>query len=106
VFCDLVIASETIEKGLEEMTYKSYLGNLLVNALEDRHLLLPADRWVRNDFRLVFKNKGSFDNEVDNAGHHADTFDATKLALHALTRAGGPAWVMPGPCGRPPGSTQ
>ncbi len=77
----LFIAGEKADYKAEEMSCKQYAGSLLVNALEDGMVLLPPDRWVREDFRLVRKEKGSFNNEVDSSGNHADTFDAVKLAL-------------------------
>lgn len=79
----LYVAGEKADYKTEEMNCKQYAGSLLVNALEDGMVLLPPDRWVREDFRLVKKFKGSFDNEVDSSGNHGDTFDATKLALWA-----------------------
>jgi hypothetical protein len=79
---ELVVSSENITVGLVEMPVKTYLGNLLVNALDDAQIALPAAREVRQDFRLVRKVRGRFDNEVDGSGNHGDTFDSTKLALH------------------------
>lgn len=83
-FCtvELVVSSEKIAIGSVEMPVKTYLGNLVVNALDDCQLALPPDRRVRVDFRLVRKVRGGFDNEVDGSGNHGDTFDSTKLALH------------------------
>ncbi len=87
---ELVVSSENITVGTVEMPVKTYLGNLVVNALDDGKLALPADRVVRQDFRLVRKVRGRFDNEVDGSGNHGDTFDSTKLALHGwLTPAAG-----------------
>jgi len=91
-FCsiELVVSSENITVGLVEMPKKTYLGNLVVNALDDGKLVLPPDRWVRQDFRLVRKVRGGFDNEVDGSGNHGDSFDSTKLSLHGwLTPATG-----------------
>lgn len=85
VFCpvEIIVSGETIREGMEEMDTKTFLGSKLVNALDDGRLALPADRAVRTDFRLVRKVAGRFDAEVDGSGNHADTFDSTKLALHA-----------------------
>lgn len=88
---DLIVSSEATEYLGEKMTYKQYLGNLLVNTLEDGHLFLPDEPWVRNDFRQVQRAKGSFLAEPDEAGNHADGFDAVKLSLHGLIASGGPA---------------
>ena len=84
---ELVISSENITVGTVEMPMKTYLGNLVVNALDDTKLVLPAERWVRVDFRLVRKVRGGFDNEVDGSGNHGDSFDSTKLSLHGWLTA-------------------
>jgi hypothetical protein len=84
---ELVVSSENITVGMVELPTKTYLGNLLVNALDDAQLALPADRWVRQDFRLVRKVSGRFDTEVDASGNHGDSFDSTKLALHGWVAA-------------------
>ncbi len=72
------------------MNYKTLLGNLLVNAMEEGQVALPESRYVKDDYRLVKRDKGSFRTEVDNQGRHGDTFDSDKLALHGLQRLGGP----------------
>jgi hypothetical protein len=87
---DLVIASEATEFMGERMTMKNYLGNQLANLLDDARLALPAERWIKDDFRLVKKERGGFTNELDSSGNHGDTFDAVKLALHGLISPGGP----------------
>jgi len=87
---ELVVGSETTQRpGMEEpLTMKQYLGGLLVGELDDNHLLLPPERYVREDWRLVRKERGQFVCEPDVDGKHGDTFDAAKLALHALTGSG------------------
>ena len=80
----LIVNSERTEYLGESMTYKTYLGNLAVNAIEDRQAALPPDKAVKDDFRLVRRFKGGFDNMLDNAGHHGDTFDAFKNSIHGL----------------------
>ena len=80
----LVVNSERTEYLGESITFKSYLGNLVVNAIEDRMLALPPEKDVRDDFRLVRRFRGGFDNMLDNAGHHGDTFDSTKNALYGF----------------------
>lgn len=81
---ELIVNSERTEHLGESMTMKTYLGNIIVNAIDDRTVALPPDKAVKDDFRLVRRMKGGFDNQLDNAGHHGDTFDATKNALHGL----------------------
>lgn len=86
---ELVVASETVEApGAEPMTMKQYLGGLLVGELDDNHVLLPPERYVKEDFRLVKKEKGEFVCEPDAQGRHGDTFDAVKLANYALSGTG------------------
>lgn len=89
---ELVIASETIQRPgePEPITMKQYLGGLLVGELDDNHLWLPPERYIREDWRLVKKEKGAFVCEPDVDGKHGDTFDASKLGVHALSRIGGP----------------
>lgn len=86
----LVVSSEaTLYRG-EKMLFKTYLGNLYANAYDDSAIAIPPDRWLKDDRRLAKRVKGSFDNELDSAGNHGDTFDSGKLALYALTGSGGP----------------
>lgn len=81
---ELVVNSERTEYLGESMTFKTYLGNLAVNAIEDRQAALPPDKELKDDFRLVRRFKGGFDNMLDGAGHHGDTFDAFKNSIHGL----------------------
>lgn len=88
---ELVIGSETIEVPgqPEPITMKQYLGGLLVSELDDNHLTLPPERYLREDWRLVKKEKGQFVCDPDVDGKHGDTFDGTKLAKRALVSTGG-----------------
>lgn len=87
---ELVIASETIEMpGGESITRKQFLGAQYVAELEDNHLTLPPERYLKEDHRLVKREKGSFVCEADNQGRHGDTFDSNKLAVQALVVRGG-----------------
>lgn len=88
---ELVVASEKTEYLGEEMNFKVYTGNLLVNTCEDNRLAVPNEIWVRNDIRSVQREKGSFETPVGEDGGHGDCFDAVKLSLHALISGGGPA---------------
>jgi hypothetical protein len=86
---DLVIASESIERpGEEPITMKSYLGAELVAILDDNKLTLPPERYIKEDFRLVKRDRGTFVCDPAPDGKHGDSFDGTKLALRAL-RIGG-----------------
>lgn len=80
----LVVSSEVTEYMGEKMKVKTYLGNLAVNAFEDRRAALPNDPRIKADMRLVRREKGGFNNDVDSSGNHGDTFDAFKLAVHAI----------------------
>lgn len=88
---ELVVASSTIERpGHEPMSTKTWQGSLLVGELEDNHVTLPPERYLREDFRLVKKEKGLFVCEPDVNGRHGDTFDAAKQGLYGLIGSGGP----------------
>ncbi|MGA3268061.1 MAG: hypothetical protein ABSE16_14695 [Verrucomicrobiota bacterium] len=94
----LIVASETVEKpGLEKPTnWKEYLGDQLVAKLDDNNLTLPGDTYTRMDYRLVMKDRGKFVCEPNAQGMHGDTFDADKLAGHALTGNSGRT-IVPDP---------
>lgn len=95
---ELVIGSETIEPpGQEEpITMKQFLGGQLVAELDDNHLTLPPERYLREDWRLVRKEKGQFVCEPDSSGRHGDTFDGVKLGLRALRSTAGGITSMEG----------
>jgi hypothetical protein len=87
---DLIVGSEAHEEpGIERMTMKQFLGNRLTGMLDDNKLTLPPDRYIREDFRLVKKDRGQLVCDPDIDGKHGDTFDAVKLASFAL-HSGGP----------------
>src|SRR6185369_11579768 len=77
------------QKAGEEMNMKQWLGSIAVAELEDNHAILPPERYVRDDFRLVKRDRGQFVCEPDAAGRHGDTFDGFKLAVHALKSSAG-----------------
>ncbi|MFO7535713.1 MAG: hypothetical protein R6X19_08540 [Kiritimatiellia bacterium] len=99
VSCKLVISSNTLVYKGESMTVKSYLGNLAVNAVEDGLVLLPNEPWVKTDFRLVLRDRGSFVTEVDEEGRHGDCFDAFKLSMDAIVTKGGDLVATGAPVG-------
>ena len=88
---ELVVGSETIVvPGAEApQTMKAYLGSQLVGELDDNHLTLAPERYLREDFRLVRRDRGSFACEPAADGKHGDTFDSHKLALQALKSTAG-----------------
>lgn len=91
---ELVVASTTVDKsGYGPQTMKQLLGMQLIGSLDDNHLTMPADRYVREDWRLVKKEKGMLTCTPDSEGRHGDTFDSSKLGLHALTSKAGVAQI-------------
>jgi hypothetical protein len=107
---ELVVSSQSYEKpGLDKPTrWKEYLGEQYVALMEDNHLTLPPEAYVRADHRLVIKDRGRFVCEPDSQGRHGDTFDAAKLSVYALIN--GPVRIEPwmfrsGP-NHPPGGIQ
>lgn len=95
----LMVSSEKYRYGGEDVLVKEYLGNQLVNAIEDGLVPLPDVRAVKDDFRLVTKERGRFLNVVDSAGNHGDMFDGTKNAYHGLVASDGPADAHPAQVG-------
>lgn len=82
---DLIVGSEAVDRpGQEPMNWKQFLGSQWVGELEDNHVWLPPERYVKEDFRLVKRDRGSFACEPDEYGRHGDTFDACKLGDHSL----------------------
>lgn len=85
----LVVGSESAEvQGQQPQNWKQYLGAALVGELDDNHLTLPPERYLREDFRLVRKERGLFVCDPQDDGKHGDTFDSCKLARHSLMTAG------------------
>lgn len=86
---ELVIESEKTSYMGEEMTFKLYLGNLVVNTFNDNQLAVPNAVWLRNDLRQP--EGATFNADPDENGNHADAFCALGASLHGLISAGGPA---------------
>lgn len=87
----LIVAGEGVKKpgeekpGMEKQTnWKQYLGDQYVGILDDNHLTLPPETYVRVDHRLVKKDRGQFVCVPSPEGMHGDTFDAAKLGVHAV----------------------
>jgi hypothetical protein len=107
---ELIVSSEVPRElesltARERMNFKTYMGNLLVNMMDDGAVELPLSRWVKDDWRLVVRVRGGFDNIVDSSGNHGDTFDAAKIATYLLMKRGGPAEVMALSVGSPNGDS-
>ncbi|MFN0068333.1 MAG: hypothetical protein ACKVYV_11930 [Limisphaerales bacterium] len=87
---ELVIASETVEvPGREPINFKQLLGGELVADLDDNRGTVAPERYVKDDFRRVRRERGSFACETGPGGEHGDTFDSHKLARRALVATGG-----------------
>lgn len=90
----LVSGSETIERpGYGKQTSKQVLGGQLIAVLDDNCMTLPPDKYVREDWRMVKKERGLLTCAPDHDGRHGDTFDSTKLALAAVQQHKGRAEV-------------
>jgi hypothetical protein len=82
---ELIAGGESCPLAFEEaMNWKQYLGNVLVDELEMNRGALPPDLYLKEDFRRVKRNKGTFATDTGPDGQHGDTFDAVKLGLRAL----------------------
>lgn len=87
----LVKGSERREYNGEQVLMKTYLGNLGSAPFEDDTAAIPADKEVKDDFRLVRRQKGGFDNVLDaTTGRHGDLFDGWKNSINSLTEEVGP----------------
>lgn len=93
----LVVASESVDRpGLDKPTnYKEWLGDTLVEKLNDNNLTLPPDQYTFRDYRLVMKDRGRFVCEPNENGMHGDTFDSDKLGGYALRGGSGKTIVPP-----------
>ncbi len=88
---DIVVMSEGIEvPGNEKpINYKTHLSSRYVGELEDNHLTLPPERYIKDDHRLVKKDRGLFVCEPDAQGRHGDTFSSGMLADWAVESTSG-----------------
>ena len=86
---ECVKGGESIDvPGGDSVNMKTHLGSLLVGEIDDNHAVLAPERYLKDDFRRVKKDRGTFVAEVGPAGEHGDTFDSHKLALWALVGSG------------------
>jgi hypothetical protein len=89
----LIVASENVPNVVEAgeaVNFKSFTGNNFVNGFTDNLVRLPNETWIKDDLRLVKKDRGLFVADTAPDGGHGDVFDALKLSRHALD-GGGPA---------------
>lgn len=69
--------------------YKTWQGDQYAACVNDNHTALPSDAYLKEDHRLVMKDKGLFVCEPTPDGKHGDTFDSGKHALLALGNGSG-----------------
>jgi len=87
---ELVKGGETVEQpGQEPITKKALLGSRLVAVFDDNQITTAPERYLKNDLRLVKRDRGSFTAELGPNGEHGDTFDSHKLGLWALDSTAG-----------------
>lgn len=81
------------------INYKTWLGDLEATNVNEGRLALPADDYIKADYRMVLKDGGRFHCIPDpQTGAHGDTFDSGKLAELALLGTAGS--IIFGPSGR------
>lgn len=68
------------------INYKTFLGDMYCAAVNENHVTMPSDKYVKDDHRLVLKTGGAYKCDADNEGRHGDTFDSGKLAEYALNK--------------------
>jgi hypothetical protein len=67
------------------VNYKTWLGDLEAANVNEGRLALPADDYIKADYRMVLKDAGRYVCVPDpQTGAHGDTFDSGKLAELAL----------------------
>jgi len=88
----LVVSSESVHpSGYKSPTnYKTWLGDLYSAEINENHYSLPPESYLKDDHRLVIKDRGMYNADPQPDGKHGDTFDSGKLAQYALF-SGGPA---------------
>lgn len=87
----LVIGSESWPIVGEEgpVNYKTKLGGDYMQMFKDGQIDVPPSSYLKEDHRLVKREKGLFVCVPAPDGKHGDTFDSGKLALHSLDGAVG-----------------
>jgi hypothetical protein len=102
---ELIVQSVSVERpGSEPVSMKTHLGDVYVALLDDNQLTLPPERYVKDDHRMVRKDRGSYVCEPAADGKHGDTFDSGKLANWAL-KVKGEGWARAAALGGYQGGT-
>lgn len=98
VTVELVVGSETMivpgvsEKAAQKedaVNKKTYLGDQYMTAFREGQIDVPPSPYLKEDHRLVKKEKGLFTCKPQPDGKHGDTFDSGKLSLHGLNSTSG-----------------
>ena len=87
---ELVVSNEKKTYRGQGLDAKTLLGNLYTSALEDGLIELPPGDWIKEDHRLVTREKGGFVYNLGKDGQHCDTFVSTELAYWGLCSSSGP----------------
>ncbi|HEY4414479.1 MAG TPA: hypothetical protein VGO57_02210 [Verrucomicrobiae bacterium] len=87
----LIVGSETTKIiGTEEtVNMKTLLGENYMTAFKDGQIDVPASTYIKDDHRMVKKEKGFFVCVPAADGKHGDTFDSGKLAYHGFNSQAG-----------------
>ena len=88
---ELVVGSESITPPGEEeaVNYKTFTGDQYMSLFRDGQIDAPPSVYLKEDHRMVKKEKGLFVCEPAPDGKHGDTFDSGKLSVHALNSVSG-----------------
>jgi hypothetical protein len=71
------------------INYKTWLGDQYAAAINDNHYSCPSAEYFKQDHRLVVKNAGRYECDVQPDGKHGDTFVSGEMAEYALAGNGG-----------------
>lgn len=87
----LVVGSESwpIEGPEGPLNYKTKLGGDYMQLFKDGQIDVPPSAYLKEDHRLVKREKGLFICNPAPDGKHGDTFDSGKLAYHTFDNSVG-----------------
>ncbi len=97
VTVELVVGSETMilpsaskdHKAEDAVNKKTFLGDQYMTAFREGQIDVPASVYIKDDHRMVKKEKGLFVCKPAPDGKHGDTFDSGKLSMHAINSSSG-----------------
>jgi hypothetical protein len=95
---EIFVNSETLEIPGEDtpLTKKQVYGQQLINCFEANWMTMAPERYIKEDFRLVKKDRGMIVCDLGPDGQHGDTFDSHKLSIHSLASPAGAISSMEG----------